>query len=123
MGLTVVRSAPGERSRESLGRLINALNNGKPVVMAADGPAGPAFCVKPGCVDLALAARVPVIPVAYRSRRGKSNPKRWDQIYQVRKFDRIEVWYGTPIFLDATIPTAACLERVQQGLEEFSSCG
>lgn len=118
-GLTVVRSAPGERSRESLVHLVKALKEGKPVVIAADGPAGPGFCVKPGCVDLALAARVPVIPVAYRSRKGRSNPKRWDQLYQVRKFDRIEVWYGTPIFLDAAAPVSTCLELVQKGLDEF----
>jgi lysophospholipid acyltransferase (LPLAT)-like uncharacterized protein len=120
MGLTVIRSAPGERSRESLVHLVNALKNGNAVVLAADGPAGPAFCVKPGCVDLALATGVPVIPVAYRSTRGRSNLKRWDQLYQVRKFDRIEVRYGAPIFLDPTATPAASLERVRKGLEEFS---
>lgn len=120
MGLTVVRSAPGERSRESLVHLIAALKCGKSVVLAADGPAGPAFRVKPGCVDLARAAGVPIIPVACRSRKGKSNLRRWDQLYGVRKFDHIEVWYGTPIVLDSTETDAAALERVQKALmEEF----
>jgi len=120
MGLTVVRGAPGERSRESLVHLIEALKCGKSVVLAADGPAGPAFQVKPGCIELARAAGAPIIPVAYRSRRGKSNLKRWDQLYRVRKFDQIEVWYGTPIVLDPSEPDAAALERVQKGLmEEF----
>jgi lysophospholipid acyltransferase (LPLAT)-like uncharacterized protein len=119
IGLTVVRSSPGERSRESLGHLIAALKNGESVALAADGPAGPAFQVKPGCVDLARAAGVPTIPVACRSRKGKSNPKRWDQLYDVSKFDRIEVWYGSPIFLNPSEPDAAALERVQHGLEQL----
>jgi lysophospholipid acyltransferase (LPLAT)-like uncharacterized protein len=117
LGLTVVRGAPGERSRESLDHLIEALKQGKSVALAVDGPAGPAFRVKSGCVDLARAAAVPIIPVAYRSRKGRSNRKRWDQLYTVRKFDQIEVWYGTPIVLDPSEPDAAALERVQRGLE------
>jgi lysophospholipid acyltransferase (LPLAT)-like uncharacterized protein len=119
MGLTVVRGAPGERSRESLVHLVDALKRGKSVSLAADGPAGPGFRVKPGCVDLARAAGVPIIPVAYRSKRGRSNTKRWDQLYQVRKFDQIEVFYGQPIFLDPPETDAAALERVQTNLDEF----
>jgi len=118
MGLTVVRGAPGERSRQSLVNLVEALKRGKSVALAADGPAGPGFRVKPGCVALARATGVPIIPVAYRSKRGRS-AKRWDQLYQVRKFDRIEVFYGHPIFLDPSQTDAEALERVQNGLDEF----
>ena len=121
MGLTVVRSAPGERSRESLGHLIEALKRGNSVVLAADGPAGPAFRAKPGCIDLARTARVPIIPVAYRSRKGKSNLKRWDQFYTIGMFDQIEVWYGDPIDLDPSESDAASLERVQRALFHIPS--
>jgi lysophospholipid acyltransferase (LPLAT)-like uncharacterized protein len=119
MGLTVVRGAPGERSRESLGQLLEALKRGESVVLAADGPAGPGFRVKPGCIDLARAAGVPIIPVAHKSKRGRSNAKRWDQLYQVRKFDRIEVFYGAPIFLNPSETDAEALQRVQSSLDKF----
>lgn len=119
MGLTVVRGAPGERSRESLVRLVEALKCGKSAVLAADGPAGPAFRVKPGCIELARTAGVPIIPVAYRSRKGRSNLQRWDQLYRVGKFDQIEVWYGRPIVLDASEPDPAALEHVQNRLDEL----
>lgn len=118
MGLTVVRGSPGQRSRESLGHLLAALKGGNSVVLAADGPAGPPFRAKPGCVELARAAGVPIIPVSCRSQKGKSNAKRWDRLYQVRKFDRIEVWYGEPLFLAASEVDTPALERVQRGLEE-----
>lgn len=119
MGLSVVRSSPGERSRDSLGHLIEALKRGESVALAADGPAGPAFQVKPGCVELARAAGVPIIPVACQSQKGKSNEKRWDRLYDVRKFDRIEVLYGSPIFLNPTESDASVLDRVQRGLNEL----
>lgn len=120
MGLTVVRGAPGERSRESLVRLVEALKCGKSVVLAADGPAGPAFHVKPGCIELARTGGVPIIPVACRSRKGRYNLKRWDQLYRVGKFDQIEVWYGRPIVLDPAEPDPAALELVQKGLDELN---
>jgi lysophospholipid acyltransferase (LPLAT)-like uncharacterized protein len=123
MGLTVVRGAPGERSRESLVHLVDALKQGRSVALAADGPAGPGFRVKPGCVDLARAAGVPIIPVAYRSKRGRSKVKRWDQLYQVGKFDQIEVFYGDPIFLDPSQTNAEALQRVQNGMDELEEIG
>jgi hypothetical protein len=122
LGLTVVRGSPGERSRESLVRLIEPLKRGESVVLAADGPAGPPFRAKIGCVELARAAGAPIIPVAYRSRKGRSNLKRWDQMYSVGKFDQVEVFYGNPIFLDSSEPDAAALERVQRGLDDVSAC-
>jgi lysophospholipid acyltransferase (LPLAT)-like uncharacterized protein len=117
IGLTVVRSAAGERSQESLVHLIDALKKGESVALAADGPAGPAFRAKRGCIDLARAAGVPIIPVACRSRKGKSSRKRWDQLYNVGTFDRIEVCYGAPIHLDPSELDTAALERVQRGLD------
>jgi lysophospholipid acyltransferase (LPLAT)-like uncharacterized protein len=63
---------------------------------------------------------VPIIPVAYRSKRGRSNTKRWDQIYQVRKFDQIEVFYGSPILLNPSQTDSEAMERVQNDLDELS---
>jgi lysophospholipid acyltransferase (LPLAT)-like uncharacterized protein len=121
MGLTVVRSSPGERSRESLGRLIAALKTGKSVALAADGPAGPAFQAKSGCIDLARAAGVPIIPVACRSRKGRSNPDRWDHLYDARKFDQIQITYGSPILIGPSEPDSEALQRVQSGLEKLET--
>jgi lysophospholipid acyltransferase (LPLAT)-like uncharacterized protein len=121
MGLTVVRGSPGQRSRELLGDLLQGLKNGNSVALAADGPAGPGFIAKPGCVELAHAAGMPIIPVACRSRKGRSNPKRWDHFYTVSKFDRIEVWCGEPLFLSPSENERDALARVQRGLEELES--
>jgi lysophospholipid acyltransferase (LPLAT)-like uncharacterized protein len=119
MGVRVIRGAPGDRSRESLGQLIEALKSGHSVALAADGPAGPAFVAKRGCVDLARAAGVPIIPLSCRSKKGHSHARRWDQLFQVAKFDQIEVHYGPPIKLDPWETDADALERVQRGLDSL----
>lgn len=121
LGVTVVRGAPGKRSRELLSALVEPLNRGDSVFLAVDGPAGPPFQAKPGCVELARAAVVPIIPVAYRSSKGRSNKKRWDQLYTVGTFDRIEVQYGKPIFLESYELDSIALARVQRGLTEICS--
>jgi len=123
VGLTVVRGNPGERSRESLARLTESLQHGESVCLSADGPAGPPFQAKTGCVELARAASVPIVPVACRSRKGKSSLKRWDQMYTVGKFDQIEVIYGEPIFIDSSEPDNNALERVRRGLDEVGAFG
>src|SRR5579872_4628786 len=58
-------------------------------------------------------------PCSLPSRKGRSNLKRWDQLYDVRKFDHIDVSYGAPIILDPSDPDATALERVQKALDEF----
>lgn len=123
MGLTVVRGTPEQRSGELLGSLVEALKQGQSVVVAADGPAGPGFRAKAGCVELARAAGVPIIPVACSSEKGKSNKKRWDQFYTVGKFDRIEVRYGEPIILKENENRQMVLAQVQRGLEILDQPG
>jgi lysophospholipid acyltransferase (LPLAT)-like uncharacterized protein len=98
---------------------MDALKRGNSVVLAADGPAGPPFRAKSGCIDLARSAGVPIIPVAYRSRKGKSNLKRWDQFYTIGMFDQIEVWYGAPVVLDPSESEADGLQRVQRALLSY----
>lgn len=77
-GLRVVRGASGDKGRAALAALADRLLHGESVFLAVDGPAGPPLKVKRGCIDLARATGAPIIPVAYTSRRGKHNLKRWD---------------------------------------------
>ncbi|HET6933920.1 MAG TPA: DUF374 domain-containing protein [Candidatus Angelobacter sp.] len=121
LGLTVVRGAPGERTRQSMARLLEPLRRGQSVIFAVDGPAGPAFQAKPGCVELARSAGVPIIPVAYWSRKGKRNMARWDQMYNTGMFDEIVVHCGAPIRIAPGEADADVLARVQSGLDEVCS--
>jgi len=115
-GLRVVRGASGDQGRAALEELLRQLQLGESVFLAVDGPAGPAFKVKRGCVDLARAAQAPVIPVAYTSRRGRHNPKRWDRWLMIKPFDTIAVTYGEPVFIDAAEAPAGSTARVEAAL-------
>ncbi len=120
MGLRLSRGATGDAGREALAELRESLQRGDSVVLAVDGPAGPAFQVKPGCVKLARSTGVPIIPVAYHSRRGREVTRRWDRMLLVRPFDRIVLEYGNPLVpgpeLDSVVQ-----ERISETLRALDS--
>lgn len=121
MGVRVVRGTSGERGREALAELLLHLCQGESAFLAVDGPAGPPFQVKRGCIDLARAAQVPLIPVAYCAQRGRPNPRRWDHWQRFKLFDRVTVRYGDPIHLDAAESDADALRRVQESLRQVAA--
>ena len=97
-GHRLVRGASGENGKAALQALLQKVQEGGSVVLAVDGPGGPIFEVKRGCVDLSKMSGVPIIPVGYRCKKAKPNPWRWDQALVPRLFDEIAVEYGEPIY-------------------------
>jgi lysophospholipid acyltransferase (LPLAT)-like uncharacterized protein len=116
-GLRLARGTSGDRGRQALEELAAALGRGESVSLAVDGPAGPVFVAKRGCVDLAQRARVPIVPIAYRCARGFTLPGRWDRTLLPMPFDRITVVHGEAIAPEGD--AADVLARVQRGLEEL----
>lgn len=119
-GLRVVRGASGDQGRAALAELLDHLREGESAFLAVDGPAGPAFRVKRGCVELARAAGVPIIPVAYTSRRGRHHPRRWDHWLMIKMFDTIVVAYGAPLCIGGEESDAEASARVAAGLGAVS---
>ena len=93
MGLRLARGATGDGGRDALRELTEALRRGEAVSIAVDGPAGPPGEVKRGCVELAQATSVPIVPVAYDCARGVKT-WRWDRALFPTPFDRVVVRYG-----------------------------
>ena len=119
-GVQVIRGGSGDGGKEAALAMVERLQAGDSAFLAVDGPRGPGLQVKRGCVDVARAARVPLIPVGYRCRRGGFHPRRWDHWLMPRPFDAISVVYGRPLLFEATEPLGEALERVAQGLREVS---
>ncbi len=94
-GLKLARGG-GHGGRASLMQLKAALADGGQAVMTVDGPRGPAFVAKRGCVFLAKAVQVPIIPVAYACRTGRTYP-RWDSLMRPVFGDEISIRLGAPI--------------------------
>ena len=119
MGLRLVRGASGERGAQAREELKSLLLRGESVTIAVDGPAGPLYRAKKGCVEIATAASVPIVPIAYRCSFAHEFAWRWDRMLLPLPFGRIEIVYGHPIQIAAGDPDA--LATVEASLNEVSS--
>lgn len=117
-GVRVIRGGSGDGGQRALGEMVRRLVAGDSAFLAVDGPAGPALQVKRGCVEMARAASVPVIPVGYACRRGRFSARRWDHWLLMRPFDTISVVYGMPLFFPKEEPLPLSQERVARGLAQ-----
>ena len=91
LGLRLARGATGAGGKDALKVLEAALLRGEAVELAVDGPTGPAFRVKAGCVDLALRTGAPIVALAYRVDHFVITPRRWDRQVLPAPFSTIDV--------------------------------
>jgi lysophospholipid acyltransferase (LPLAT)-like uncharacterized protein len=102
LGHEVVRGSSRKKDgRDKGGKLakdemIERLCAGLPGAVTVDGPSGPAFVVKPGIIEMARLAGIPIVPYLTLPRRYWSFPS-WDAFRLPKPFTRIEVCYGAPI--------------------------
>ncbi|MDB5972368.1 MAG: hypothetical protein JWQ90_4818 [Hydrocarboniphaga sp.] len=106
LGHEVVRGSSRKKDgRDKGGKLakdemIDRLRAGLPGAVTVDGPNGPAFEVKPGIIEMARLAGVPVVPYLTLPRRYWSFPS-WDSFRLPKPFTRIDICYGAPIHVPA----------------------
>jgi len=118
-GLKIVRGASGENGKAALAFLAEALRKGDSVALAIDGPMGPPFKGKRGCIDLARATGVPIVPVSYQCKKGRVNSKRWDFSLAPALFDQILVTYGDPILVRASLLDEEALSQLESSLNQM----
>ena len=107
--------------REAKQEMVALLLKGLPGAVTVDGPKGPAKEVKPGIVDMAREAKVPLVPyVPIPDSHWTLGT--WDRFRLPKPFCRIVVYYGEPFEVpaDATGDTfaelqAALAERLEEG--------
>mgnify|MGYP001610633103 CR=1 FL=1 len=115
-GLRLVRGGSGDGGRSAVLSLQELLKKNESIVIAVDGPAGPAFEVKRGCLELARATGAEIVPVSYRCQSASPNKKRWDYSLRPTFFDQIEIEYGDPIRCDPDRSDQELLLRIKQAL-------
>jgi len=113
-GLRLVVGTSRDRGKEALEEMAKVVTAGGSMTLAVDGPAGPAFEPKRGCVELSLRTGVPMIPVKYECRRGFTMPMRWDRTLMPLPLDRIVIHYGDPIRPDRD--AESLLDQVRHAL-------
>jgi lysophospholipid acyltransferase (LPLAT)-like uncharacterized protein len=97
LGYQVFRGSSSRGGARGLIGLIRAVKDGSQAALAVDGPKGPIYEVKPGIVELARKAGMPVIPVRARCDSAWFIPKAWNRSYLPKPFARLEVEYGLPL--------------------------
>jgi lysophospholipid acyltransferase (LPLAT)-like uncharacterized protein len=85
----------------ALKHMARALNAGNNIVIAVDGPHGPAFRVRPGALWLARLTGAPLFPTGYAATPAIRWP-RWDHHLVPLPGARIVVIYGPPIHIGRT---------------------
>lgn len=97
---------------------LRALRAGDIVVIAVDGPRGPRMRAQPGVAALSAAAQVPVLPIAFATRRGL-RLRSWDRFILPLPFDSGVTLYGEPLAPppgDDAAATTAHLARIEAAL-------
>ena len=106
-GLNIVRGGSGgnkEENKQAMSFLITQLiNHNQSVFLAVDGPNGPIYKIKDGCIYIALKTKLPIIFVNYTCKHSKPDPSRWDQMWFPRSYmEEIHITYHTPMYINNT---------------------
>nr|NJM03627.1 DUF374 domain-containing protein [Desulfobacula sp.] len=79
-GYDVIRGSSNERNIQSLIRMIKKLKQGYHLGLAADGPQGPVFRIKPGIVFMAMKTGRKIVPIGGAFKHKYVFQKAWDKI-------------------------------------------
>lgn len=90
----------GNSGKEALAGVISFLKQGYSTTIASDGPAGPAYDLKPGVLFMSRDSGVPVIPVRFEMSHYFRLSK-WDRKFAPIPFSTIRVQAGPPVFVTA----------------------
>jgi lysophospholipid acyltransferase (LPLAT)-like uncharacterized protein len=120
-----IASIAGSSSRGGLAALramVKTLKDGACVGITPDGPRGPAMQASPGIVAAARLAQVPIIPLAYATRRRRIMGT-WDRFHLAFPFTSgIHLW-GEPISVPADADEAEMARYRQQVEDALNALG
>ena len=88
----------GNSGKEALANVISYLRKGYNTSVACDGPAGPAYDLKPGTLLMSIDTGVPVIPLRFECSRF-FRLGGWDRKILPLPFSEIVVYAGAPVIV------------------------
>src|SRR5690606_19400830 len=69
LGYKTIRGSSSRGGMRALRRMVRTLRRGRAVVLAPDGPWGPAYRIKPGLISAAALGGAVIIPARYEATR------------------------------------------------------
>lgn len=95
LGYTPVRGSSTRQGSRAMLEMIKASKTGS-LAITPDGPKGPVYAIHPGVFQIALLAKIPIVPIAvHADREWLFNS--WDKFRFPKPFARIDVVYSDPI--------------------------
>jgi lysophospholipid acyltransferase (LPLAT)-like uncharacterized protein len=88
----------GNDGKVALENVVRFLKQGYSTTVACDGPAGPAFVLKPGVLLMSRDSGVPVVPLRFTCSR-YWQMGRWDRKVVPGLFSKITIHVGEPVFV------------------------
>ena len=101
VGFEVVRGSSSRQGVGAIRQMADVLATGRDVVIAPDGPRGPAYELGPGIVFLAQKSGAPVFPV-HLEYSSYWRVKSWDRFFLPKPFSKVRVIFGEGHQVEAT---------------------
>lgn len=98
-GGATVRGSSTRGGSEALRQMIGLAQTGADLAITPDGPVGPSGTIHPGCIELARATGLPIIPLSAGASRGWRLGS-WDRFLVPRPFSSGLIVWGEPIWVD-----------------------
>lgn len=110
----------GSSSRQGAKALKEMIQHGRrrQLAITPDGPKGPPKSIHPGVFQIALLAKIPIIPISANvNREWVFNS--WDRFRVPKPFAKIKVIYGKPFYVEDKESIAGVTEEIKLYAEEL----
>ncbi len=116
-GYGVARGSSSRGASRALAEMIRCHRQGLDTGFAIDGPRGPRFVAKPGCVLLAKATGASILCFHFATRPRFTFRKSWDKTEFPLPFSRAAVFFAPPI----AVPREATESQMESKLKEVQA--
>jgi lysophospholipid acyltransferase (LPLAT)-like uncharacterized protein len=117
-GYDVVRGSSNEQNIRSLITMIRKLKKGYSLGLAADGPQGPIYQVKPGIIYMAKKTGTRIVPIGGAFNKVYEFKKAWDRFHLPYPFTKGAAIIGDPISVPPDADQKKYIAIVNQGIHK-----
>lgn len=120
MGFKVIRGSSSRGGMMAIKQMLRSLEAEENIAFTVDGPRGPIFSVNTGVIKLAQLSGVPIVPVIPTTNI-KYIAKSWDKYNIPWFFNKVNIYYGKPIYVDKDADEEKIEKKRQELYEEMKN--
>ena len=119
LGMRTVRGSSSRLGREAVTALVSVLRNGNDIGITPDGPRGPLYDFKAGCLIVARRAHAPILLLSGEF-ASAWRLKSWDRFYLPKPFSRVRL-HCELVKCEELADRDGCAEKLRARLLAISS--